>query len=363
MRIFLCGDVMTGRGIDQVLPHPCSSVLHESSVGSALDYVRLAEGANGPVPRPVDFAYVWGAALDEWRRAQPHARIFNLETSITRSEAFEPKGINYRMSPENARCLAAAGVDCCVLANNHVLDWGPAGLIDTLNVIRRLGIKTAGADRDLGQAKAPAILEIPGEGRLLVFSFACETSGAPRRWAADEKRAGINFLSSLSDAAVSVIADEVAEIRRPKDVIIVSIHWGPNWGYRIPNDQRRFAHALIEKAGVSIVHGHSSHHPKAIEVYRGGLILYGCGDFLNDYESIAGYEEFRGDLSLMYFADIDAAAGRLRALDMMPLKIRRLQLSRASSEAAEWLRRTLDGESAPFGTRVALPPSERLAVY
>jgi len=85
MKIFLCGDVMTGRGIDQALPHPCSPILHESYVESALDYVRLAERANGPVPRPVDFAYVWGQALDEWRRAQPHARIFNLETSITRS--------------------------------------------------------------------------------------------------------------------------------------------------------------------------------------------------------------------------------------------------------------------------------------
>ncbi|HME84067.1 MAG TPA: CapA family protein [Roseiarcus sp.] len=113
MRIFLCGDVMTGRGIDQALPHPCSPILHESYVESALDYVRLAERANGPVPRPVDFAYVWGAALAEWHRAQPHARVFNLETSITRSDAFEPKGINYRMSPENGPCLSAAGLDCC----------------------------------------------------------------------------------------------------------------------------------------------------------------------------------------------------------------------------------------------------------
>jgi len=204
-------------------------------------------------------------------------------------------------------------------------------------VLRRLGIKPAGAGRDLAQAKAPAILEIPGEGRLLVFSFACETSGAPRRWAAGEARAGINFLSSLSNAAVGVIADEVAEIRRPRDVVVVSIHWGPNWGYRIPNDQRRFAHALIEEAGVSVVHGHSSHHAKAIEVYKGGPILYGCGDFMNDYKGIRGYEEFRDDLAVMYFADVDAAAGRLRALDMMPLKIRRLQLSRASGEAVDWL--------------------------
>ncbi len=81
MRIFLCGDVMTRRGIDQVLPHPSSPILHENYVGSALDYLYLAEQANGPVPRPAEFSYIWGAALDEWNRAQPHARIINLETS------------------------------------------------------------------------------------------------------------------------------------------------------------------------------------------------------------------------------------------------------------------------------------------
>ena len=131
MRIFLCGDVMTGRGIDQVLPHPCDPRLHERNMESATGYVRLAEQANGPIPTPVDFPYIWGAALDEFRCARPDARIINLETSITHSDSYIPKGINYRMSPENAGCLAAAGVDCCVLGNNHVLDWGHAGLLDT----------------------------------------------------------------------------------------------------------------------------------------------------------------------------------------------------------------------------------------
>src|SRR5512141_3177419 len=105
MRLFLCGDVMIGRGIDQVLPHPCHPILHESYVHSASDYVRLAEEANGPIPRPVAPCYIWGTALDELDRRQPDARIINLETAITRSEDFAPKGINYRVSPENADCL------------------------------------------------------------------------------------------------------------------------------------------------------------------------------------------------------------------------------------------------------------------
>jgi hypothetical protein len=81
---------------------------------------------------------VWGTALDELNRAQPDARIINLETSVTRSEDYALKGINYRMSPENAECLAAAAIDCCALANNHILDWGQAGLIDTLATLEHL---------------------------------------------------------------------------------------------------------------------------------------------------------------------------------------------------------------------------------
>jgi poly-gamma-glutamate synthesis protein (capsule biosynthesis protein) len=238
---------------------------------SSACYLRLAEEANGPVPKPASFRYIWGAALDEWRRAEPHARVINLETSVTLSEDFEPKGINYRVSPENAACLTEAGVDCCDLANNHVLDWGRAGLIDTLNALDRLGFKTAGAGRNLAEAKAPAMLEVPGEGRLLVFALASPTSGVPGHWAADARTPGVNSLSTLSPAAVGSIVDDLAPIRRPGDVVVGSIHWGPNWGYPIAEVHRRFAYAPIDEAGVSVVHGHSSHHAKALEAYHDRL--------------------------------------------------------------------------------------------
>ncbi len=361
MKIFLCGDVMTGRGIDQVLPRPCAPVLHERYMDSALGYMRLAETANGPIPRPVDYDYIWGAALEEWERARPQARIVNLETSVTRSDDYWPKGINYRMSPENAACLARAGIDCCVLANNHVLDWGTAGLLETLTTLEDMRIKTAGAGRDLAEAMAPAAIEIRGEGRLLIFSFADVSSGAPRDWAASAEAPGINLLPSLSKESAAAAVRRIAQAKRPRDVVIVSIHWGPNWGYEIADDERLFAHALIEQAGVSIVHGHSSHHAKAIEIFNDRLILHGCGDFLNDYEGIEGEESFRGDLVLMYFADVDPESGALRTLDMTPLQIRRLQLARPSKEDIAWLGARLDRESSSFGLRVAPGPEGRLS--
>ena len=68
LTLFLCGDVMTGRGIDQVLPHPNPPHLMEPCVTSALQYVELAEQANGPIRKPVDFPYIWGEALAELDR-------------------------------------------------------------------------------------------------------------------------------------------------------------------------------------------------------------------------------------------------------------------------------------------------------
>lgn len=362
MRILLCGDVMTGRGIDQILPQPCDPILRETYATSALHYVRLAEEANGPIPRQVGPSYVWGAALDELNRTPVDIRIVNLETSITRSTTFAPKGINYRMSPENAGCLAAAGIDCCTLANNHVLDCGRAGLLDTLDSLDKLGIRSAGAGRNRAEASAPAILDTGRGIRVLVFAFASMTSGVPRGWAATHESAGVNLLTDFSDAGIGRIAERLTQARRPGDVIIVSVHWGSNWGYEVPEEQTRFAHTLLERGSASIIHGHSSHHPKAIEIYRNRLILYGCGDFLNDYEGIGGYEQFRDDIALMYFADIDPATGEIAALEMAPLQIRRFQLVPPSRADVDWLLRSLDRESRRFGTRVELAADGRLTL-
>jgi poly-gamma-glutamate synthesis protein (capsule biosynthesis protein) len=354
-RLFLCGDVMTGRGIDQVLPQPCDPALCEDYAESAVDYVQLAEAANGAIPRSVDSAYIWGVALDEFTRMRPKARIINLETSITHSEDCAPKGINYRMSPANAACLTAAGIDCCVLANNHVLDWGHRGLLDTLETLSHLRIKAAGAGHNLREASAPAVLDIAEERRLLVFSYGCVTSGIPDNWAATDERPGVNLLTEISEKTASQVAEDIAHTRRPDDLVVVSMHWGANWGYEIPDAQRRFAHALIHRANVWVIYGHSSHHPKAIEVYQDRLILYGCGDFLNDYEGIAGHETFRDDLVLMYFVDIDLT-GTLAALKLVPLQIRKFQLVRPSEDDIRWLHQALDRECRKFGSAVATKP-------
>jgi poly-gamma-glutamate capsule biosynthesis protein CapA/YwtB (metallophosphatase superfamily) len=358
--LFLGGDVMTGRGIDQVLPRPSRPRLHEAYVGSALDYVELAERAHGRISRPVTFSYVWGDLLSDLERRSPDLRIVNLETSVTTSEEALPKGINYRMHPANVPCLAAAKIDCCVLANNHILDWGAPGLRETLEALTGAGIATTGAGRSVEDAGRPAVLPTSGERRVLVFGLGMPSSGIPHDWAARDTRPGVNLLPDSSPRSVSSAVEGMERWRRSGDRVVASIHWGGNWGYDVPREHRELAHRLIER-GVDVVHGHSSHHPKGIEVHEGRLVLYGCGDLLNDYEGISGHEEFRGDLVLGYLAALEPA-GRLKHLDLIPYRIRGFRLERAAKEDTKWLRDTLDREGRALGTAVELAADGSLTV-
>lgn len=361
-QLLLAGDVMTGRGIDQVLAHPSPPGLFEPWVRDAREYVRIAEEASGPIPAPVPPAYVWGdalAAMDRWPTA---LRIVNLETSITRSDdAWPGKGIHYRMEPRNIACLTAARLDACVLANNHVLDWGRAGLAETLATLAAAGLRCAGAGRDLRAASAPALLPLAAGGRILLSAWCTATSGVPRDWAAGARQSGVALLPDLSDGSAQRVADEVAHVRRPGDRVVVSLHWGGNWGFALPAEHRAFAHRLVELGAADVVHGHSSHHPLPIEVYRGRAILYGCGDLLNDYEGIAPHGSLRSDLGCLYLLAL-GDDGALQRLEIVPLQLRRFRLQRADAGARAWLRRVFDGEGRALGTRVEEAEDGRFAL-
>ena len=178
--LFACGDVMPGRGIDQILPHPGDPELREHYARDANAYVRLAERANGPIPRPAGFSWPWGDALPVVEEAAPDVRVINLETSVTRSADFAPgKAVHYRMSPDNLPCVAAIRPDVCALANNHVLDFGERGLRETLGTLAGAGLAAAGAGLDAAEAWQPAAVPLPGGGRMLVFSCGTASSGIP----------------------------------------------------------------------------------------------------------------------------------------------------------------------------------------
>jgi poly-gamma-glutamate synthesis protein (capsule biosynthesis protein) len=360
--LFLCGDVMTGRGIDQILAHPSRPLLHESHVHSALDYVRLAERRAGPIARPAAPEYPWGDALAELecRAAQP--RIVNLETALTTSDdAWPGKAVHYRMHPANIGCLQAARIDCAVLANNHVLDWGRAGLTDTLAALDGAQITHAGAGTDEASAARAAVLPRPGGGRVVVLAFAMENAGTPAAWRATAGHSGVNLLDDWSDAARERIAAQVRTLKGDGDVVVASIHWGPNWGYHIDPAQRAFAHGLVAHAGIDIVHGHSSHHPLGIEMHAGKPILYGCGDFINDYEGIGGYDTYRPDLALMAFVSFDAVGGA--DLRLVPFRRSHFRLAQAREVDMAWLQAMFEVEGRLLGTRVERSGTRELRLW
>ena len=360
--IFLTGDVMTGRAIDQLLPHPGDPTLREAVVSDARTYVRLAEQTNGPIPAPINYAWPWGELLAIMDEFAPDIRLINLETSITKCGEFAPgKAVHYRMHPDNVGCLTAIRPDACALANNHVLDFGHQGLADTLQTLDGAGIRGVGAGLDARRAERPAVIELSDGTCVVIASCGMGSSGIPHGWAATGSRPGVAWVPDLSDSSAAAICDRVVALKRPGDIAVVSVHWGSNWGYDVDSAQIRFAHRLIDE-GIDVVHGHSSHHPRPIEVYRGKLIMYGCGDTIDDYEGISMYEAYRHDLRLLYFASIDSESGSLAALRMVPMRMRRMRLERAPNDDAEWLRASVAEMSRRFVTRIDISTDGMLKV-
>ncbi|MGB8386362.1 CapA family protein [Mycobacterium sp.] len=358
--VLLGGDVMLGRGVDQILLHPGGPALREPYVRDARRYVELAEDANGPIPQPVDWTWPWGELLAILDDVSPDVRLVNLETTVTAGEEFaDRKAIHYRMSPDNLPALTALRPDVCALANNHILDFGHRGLTDTLAALTHAGVEASGAGADLAAAQRPAVVKYDAR-RVLIASVATQSSGVPESWAARQDRPGVWLVRnpSVPDVGEEVAAKLLAH-KRPGDIAIVSVHWGPNWGYGVALSEIQFAHRLID-AGVDIVHGHSSHHPRPIEFYRGRAILYGCGDVIDDYEGIGGHESFRSHLRLLYLVSTDSKRGQIVSLQMIPLRVRRMRLECASRADTAWLRTTIDHISRRFRTRVVTRPDALL---
>lgn len=366
--LFMVGDVMLGRGIDMILEHSNNPILYESNGLDARDYVSLAERQTGPLPdkseRPVD--YVWGDAIQILKEKMPDLRIINLETSVTTSDTQWPmKGIHYRMHPGNVNVIQSANIDCCILANNHIADWGFPGLLETMNTLENSGIKFAGAGRNSLEAKAPAVFHIGNKGvRVLVFAAGHSSSGVPDSWRVRKDKEGVNIVDFYqASKSVNELKNLIEKHKQDGDIIVLSIHWGGNWGWNVESSFVKFAHKAIDEAGVHVIHGHSSHHVKGIEVHNGRLIVYGCGDFLNDYEGITGHEGYRGDLALMYFVDVCPDTGLLAGLRMVPTQTKHLRVNKAEEEGVKWLVKTMSRECKRFGCDVRRVDNEIHLVF
>lgn len=318
----LAGDVMLGRGVTR----------------------RINEF--GPT-------YPWGNMLPPIRRAD--CFLINLECALTsgakRWRDDGGKAFYFRAHPRAVKTLQLARVDFAALANNHAADFGMTGLLDTVRHLDKAGIAHAGAGANLTAACAPAFVSA-GRWRIGIVAFA----DYPAAWAAGPAAPGINYTSvPPAPADLQSIEVALATARQRADLVVFSIHWGPNMRDRPEHAFREFAHRVIE-AGADVFWGHSAHVVQGIEVWHGKPILYDTGDFVDDYAVDA---ELRNDLSALFLLRIRPPAWE--RIDVVPVSISRGQVNRAQGADRDWFSEKVVTLSAELGT-TAVTAGGRLTI-
>jgi len=319
-RIGFVGDVMLGRGVNE-------------------RWKAATQSADSP-----DAAGVWGTTLPALESLD--GLFLNLECCLSaRGERWHDRTYYFRADPSWALpALEAAGTSFAALANNHLLDFGPVALMDTVTQLRRAGIAATGAGHDRSRATSPVIASV-SDLDVGVVSFTDQY----RAYRASESAPGTAWLPL--DPTVPATRRRVssaleAVYRRDPDLVVASLHWGPNWVVRPSATQQRFARWLIDQ-GVDVVHGHSAHVIQGIEVYRGRPIVYDAGDYVDDY---AVKPDLHNDRSVR--VELVVEDGRLDRLHVAPVEIVDERVERATGDVAAWVRDRVRTLSSEFGTRV-----------
>jgi len=291
-----------------------------------------------------DPAGVWGTTLDRLRDLD--GLVLNLECCVSdRGEPWPNKTYSFRAPPAFAvPALEAAGASVASLANNHVLDFRAPALLDTLAHLDDADVAQAGAGPNREAAFEPAVVDVGG--------LTVATIGLTDRWkpyAATETAAGTAYARlDRSDPVTRLLVRDALERANghDPDLVVASLHWGPNWETSPAPTQVAFARWLIDN-GVDVVHGHSAHVLQGVEVYRGRPIVYDAGDFVDDYLHKPGFQNKRSALFELVVTD-----GRLDELHLAPVEIDDETATLADDDAAAWVRETTRERSKPFGTVV-----------
>lgn len=270
----------------------------------------------------VPAAYIWGDVLSLLRVND--LNIINLEAALTKSTKRVPKVFNFKADPKHVQTLIEGTIGLVNLANNHVLDFSKDGLIETLETLGKSHIPYVGAGKNANEAADPVILTIGG---IRIGILGC-TDNEPT-WAATEESCGTRYVEIGNLEDLESLKNDIAKVRKQVKVLILSIHWGPNMKERPSKDFIDFAHQLID-CGVDILHGHSAHIFQGVEVYKGKLILYDTGDFVDDYYVDP---QLRNDRSFLFLVDLDQN-GHLLALRLIPVFISNFQVNLATGKNA-----------------------------
>lgn len=286
-------------------------------------------------------SYPWGDTLELLRSAD--LCVCNLECVISdRGSPWSPtpKVFHFRSAAKNIAVLVEAGIDAVSLANNHVLDYGREALLDLSLLLRKAEISYAGAGRNRAEAREVAVIESGGmKVGLLAF-----TDNRPD-WEAGEDHPGVWYVPvALDNARMHRLLDLVETARDRVDFLVVSAHWGANWGTSPPTKHREVGMALLD-AGADIVFGNSAHVLRGVELWRQGAIIYGSGDFVNDY---LAHPLERNDESCVW--KLDVAPGGLEKISLYPIVIRKLQARLARNLMAQEILSRMSRLCSQLGT-------------
>lgn len=289
------------------------------------------------MPVPNKYSYPWGNIFT--LLVNNDLNIINLETTITLHTQAVPKVFNFKTDPEHVKALQAANIHVANIANNHILDFGIIGMRDTIAHLDQAGIAHTGAGENIQEAQRPVIITKKG----ITIGIIGLTDNEPT-WQAGAENPG-TFYVTVGD--IEQVRPVIEQLRGGVDLIIVSIHWGPNWRERPVHEFIEFAHQLID-SGVDIIHGHSAHILQGVEVYHNGLIMYDTGDFVDDY---AVDEQLRNDLSCLFVVTADKEG--VRSLKLIPTQIKNMQVNYAQSPEKERVLARMRMLSQELGTTIA----------
>lgn len=338
------GDVMLGRLIDQLFPLH----VHETSEANIVRSYLSSQ----PELRNYGPKSPWGSTLPLLLSSD--LNIGNLETSATTYKIKWPnKMFNYRMHPANIDALKAARFDYVTLANNHTLDFSEEGLEETVQTVQGAGIAFAGAGLTHEEAVRPAVLHLRPSDKKSFIVHVWAAADHPSEWFNVPEFHHLDYSTRTCSRLKTLITEHEPSEEPPPALKIFSVHWGPNYSWNPSDDIQSLAHYLIDECGIDIIHGHSSHHIQGVEKYKGKLIIYGCGDFVDDYAVIPN---FRNNLSAVWrvcVAEVQSGL-ELERLEVFPTRIQNFHAHQLEKEDAdhEWTRRKFRELCNVFGTNV-----------
>lgn len=218
--------------------------------------------------------------------------LANLESPVATGgipDALQDPHVTFRAAPGTLDVLKNIGVNVVSLANNHILDYGEEGLVETLEHLDARGINRVGAGRTYREANAPLLMQ-HGQRRVAILAFGFVYSVNTRR--ATRSRPGI------ADHRMERILPRLRRLAASGYLVIVTVHWGFEYRFFPLPFQMRQARRMVDE-GAHLVLGHGPHYPQGIEAYRGRDIVHSLGNFIFD-------EPYKfSKRSFIYDAEID----------------------------------------------------------